>query len=291
VVPDTPEVHRVLLLGDLMFDVAGEAGALDVDGEVAGRLGVAPGGQPFGVAAWLAEAGCRPTVIGALSSGPSGAAFLALAEPYRVEVAPQLVDGEQGVVLLLRHPDGRSSKVADAGVAERLDGSAIRPELVESADAIYVSGYAFGRPASRDAARSLCAAAAAAARPVFVDVASPLVLDDLEPADWGELLAEARPAGVFATGAEFEEILGGQPPAPLVVVKHGAGGATLIAGGAGTAYPAASADVLDASGCGDALAAGFIAAFCEHGDRHRAMEAAIAAAGRCAARIGTLPAT
>jgi sugar/nucleoside kinase (ribokinase family) len=280
----------VLLLGDLMIDVSGDAEDLLVDEEVEGRLGVAPGGQPFGVAAWLLEAGCRPVVAAALSRGPSGAAFQELARPYGIELAPQLRDGEQGVVLLLRHPGGEASKVAAAGVAPEVDE--LDPALVTAADAVYISGYALARRRSRAAAVALCAAAAAHGRPLFVDLASRLAAAELDSREWTALLAEARPAAVFATAAELAALLGSEAPptGTAVVVKHGAAGATLLAGGALKSFDAASGEVVDASGCGDALAAGFIACILAGGDAAAGVEAGIALAGRCAGRRGTLPA-
>lgn len=284
---------RILLLGDLMLDVACVAEDLMADEEVEGELALAPGGQPFVVAAWLAKYGCAPTVIGALSTRAPGSLFLTLAGEYGVQVEGKRYDLEQGIVLLIRHADGRASKIAHAGVTRLLDQDALRDIRVDLADAVYVSGYAFGRPTSRETALQLCKLARSFQVPLFLDLGSRLVSKDLTAEDWRQLLHEAEPTVVFATAGEVEAIMKDEQQlagaARAVVIKRGKDGVALISGTDHSEHPAVQVDVLDASGCGDALAAAFISAWLRGDDPAASARAGLASAAQCAATRGALP--
>ena len=63
-------------------------------------------------------------------------------------------------------------------------------------------------------------------------------------------------------------------------MKHGARGATVVQEGTREEHAALSADVVDPTGAGDALAAGFLVGGIELG---------LEAAARCVARAGAMP--
>jgi ribokinase len=284
---------RVLLLGDLMLDISCDADDLLVDEEVEGELAIAPGGQPFVVAAWLAQNGVRPIVVGAMSTYASGVLLRELASEYAVELAPQMFSGEQGIVLLVRHRDGRASKISHAGVSRYLNEGAVATTLVEGADAVYVSGYAFGRESSREAALALCASATQHGVPIFLDLGSRLVSQQLAADAWRHLLRSAAPSVIFATASEIDAILPDEDAllaaAPIVVVKRGRDGLDLLQRDRRSHHPAIAVEVEDASGCGDALAAAFIARSLAGDTADAAAVAGVASAARCATRRGALP--
>jgi sugar/nucleoside kinase (ribokinase family) len=88
------------------------------------------------------------------------------------------------------------------------------------------------------------------------------------------LLRELEPDVVFATERE-REILGGDLPATWVL-KRGPAGFVV----SGREWPAAAAGAVDATGAGDALAAGFLV---------RGPELAAETAARCVAKVGAMP--
>jgi sugar/nucleoside kinase (ribokinase family) len=87
-------------------------------------------------------------------------------------------------------------------------------------------------------------------------------------------VGELRPQVVFAN--EEEAALVGDIEAETVVLKRGAGG--IVVGG--TAYEARPAEVVDTTGAGDALAAGFLRGGPELG---------LDAAARCVTTMGAFP--
>ena len=66
-----------------------------------------------------------------------------------------------------------------------------------------------------------------------------------------------------------------------MVEKRGAEGCLVRSDGVETAYPAEPAEVVDTTGAGDALAAGFLLG---------GIEVGLQAAARCVARMGAFPA-
>jgi sugar/nucleoside kinase (ribokinase family) len=89
------------------------------------------------------------------------------------------------------------------------------------------------------------------------------------------VLEELRPAIVFANEDE-ERILGGPLEGCVWVLKRGAGGARF----GNLDLPALPAQVVDTTGAGDALAAGYLVG---------GPELALQAAARCVAQLGSMP--
>ena len=88
-------------------------------------------------------------------------------------------------------------------------------------------------------------------------------------------LEALRPAIVFANEEE-ERILGGPLDGCFWVLKRGGLGARF----GEVELPAVAAEVLDTTGAGDALAAGYLVG---------GPELALAAAARCVAKLGSMP--
>jgi sugar/nucleoside kinase (ribokinase family) len=90
-----------------------------------------------------------------------------------------------------------------------------------------------------------------------------------------ERLERIRPDVVFATNAE-RDVGVHLHHSPIWVVKRGAAG-VVVDGQERAALPT---EVVDTTGAGDALAAGFLVG---------GVELALAAAARCVGRVGSLP--
>jgi sugar/nucleoside kinase (ribokinase family) len=99
------------------------------------------------------------------------------------------------------------------------------------------------------------------------------------PARFREQLERLAPDIVFANEAEWEIVGAAYGLAPTAVVKRGARG-LLVLGEERIELPARDGEVVDATGAGDALAAGFLVGGPELG---------LEAAARCVAQVGAMP--
>ena len=100
-----------------------------------------------------------------------------------------------------------------------------------------------------------------------------------------ERLDALAPDLVFANEAEWEIVGGSYLPAPLAVIKRGARGITIVSEEARLDLAPVSGDVVDATGAGDALAAGFLLG----GSLEEAGRRGLDAAARCVAQLGAMP--
>ena len=96
---------------------------------------------------------------------------------------------------------------------------------------------------------------------------------------------ELAPDVLFATEAEWELLGGAYLTAPVGVLKRGARGCTVFTEDAKLDFAAADAEVIDPTGAGDALAAGFLLG----GSLEAAARRGLDAAARCVAKVGSLP--
>lgn len=96
--------------------------------------------------------------------------------------------------------------------------------------------------------------------------------------DGSEIVAQARAAELLTFGPR------------IVVVTRGAGGAlALEQGKPPIAYPAATGEIVDTLGAGDALAAGFLSAWLSGASLHDALGRGIEAAAIACSHFGALP--
>lgn len=274
---------RVACLGDVMLDVLVETGSgLVADDDVPARITVSGGGQAANVACWVVARGGRATVHGPASPTGSGAlAREALA--LRGVDLHAAGDASPGAVVCLV-ADGTRSMASDVGEATWLDDVAPGPWL-EGADWLFVSGYALLR--ARDPGRLvvLAARARAAGTRVAVDLASASMISAYGAAAFREAWRALEPAAVLATDAEWAAAGGGSAGASggraVLVLKHGAEGATFVVDGVADSRAVEPGPVVDVTGAGDALAAGFLVG---------GVDEAMRCAARCVAARGAQPA-
>jgi len=99
------------------------------------------------------------------------------------------------------------------------------------------------------------------------------------------LLDELAPDVLFATEAEWEILGGAYLTAPVGVVKRGPRGCTVVTAEARLDLAPVEAEVVDTTGAGDALAAGFLLG----GSLEDAARRGLDAAARCVATVGSMP--
>lgn len=298
---------RIATFGDVLLDVVvllAEPLAPGSDVRAANRAGA--GGQAANVAAWAAELGAEARCIAKRAGDGAGALVAGELATHGVELVGPVVDGSTGVVVSLVRAGDRSL-ASDRGVAPSFTPEELDAAWVEC-DVLHLSGYALLQEPI--AATALLAARLARRRGarVSVDVAAWTGIRAFGPVRFRALLDELGPDVVFATEAEWELLGGAYLPAPVGVLKRGARGCTVFTEDARLDFAAVEGEVVDPTGAGDALAAGFLLGLKAppagpeapdedpvrvlrpvRGSLEEAARRGLAAAARCLATVGSMP--
>jgi sugar/nucleoside kinase (ribokinase family) len=258
---------RIVTLGDLLLDVVVRLDTALVTGDdQPAHTSTGAGGQAANVAAWAAALGAEATFVGRIGGDPGGALVLQtltqLGVTHRGPVA-----GRTGVVVSIA-ASGDRTMASDRGNAPDLAPHDLEPAWFDC-DVLHISGYALAREPIAFAAAAAAGHARAHGALVSLDVSAWTLVDDT----FRTRVAELAPELVFATEREHEAV--GEFDARWVL-KRGARGLSVD----GTDHPALDVDVVDTTGAGDALAAGFLVGGAELG---------VATAARCCAQMGAMP--
>ncbi len=270
--PEPQDNHAPLIcaIGDLNLDVVVLPRApLASDADRPATIRLSGGGQAANVAAWASVLGGRGRLICARGNDPTSEVASAYLHRYGVDVRGPILEGQGGVVVSTREPDGARTMASDSGIAALLEPAAIKSGWIDDADVLHVSGYCLLRETMAEAA----IAAARSARRVTLDLASAQDIALLGAELFAERARRLNPVLVFANAAERAVV----PELDCAwVIKLGAEGAIFPEG----RRPAAPAEVADATGAGDALAAGYLVG---------GPDLAMAAAASCVSTIGAMP--
>ena len=258
---------RLVTLGDLILDVIVRVDAPLVPGDdrmATTRVGA--GGQAANVAAWAVALGADAAFVGKRGADVAGELVERELAAHGVDVlGPR--EGRNGVVVAIAAAGDRTM-ASDRGAAPSLAPDELRDEWF-ACDALHVSGYSLQRePIAASAARATTLARAHGAS-VSVDVATFTLVDD----EFRARLHALAPDVVFAGERERDAV---GELATTWVVKRGARGLAVD----GELFPSLATDVVDATGAGDALAAGFLVGGAQLG---------LEAAARCCGKLGAMP--
>ena len=265
----------VCTLGDLLLDIVVKLARPLAEGDdTRAETRAGGGGQAANVAAWSASLGATARFIG--KRGADAAGEVAEADLLRrgVDVLGPPPTGRNGVVVSLVELDGGRTMISDRGIAPELDPEEIRPEWFDRADWLHISGYSLMREPIGTAAERAAELARSAGARISADLSSVNVIREFGAERLAERFVRIRPDVVFGNEAEHAEL---NVPSEGRVVKRGPRGASFD----GNELPPVPGDVLDTTGAGDALAAGYLV-----GGPQLAMETA----ARCIAALGTMPA-
>jgi ribokinase len=264
-------VTLICVLGDAHLDVVVcPAAAVAEETDTPARTWVGAGGQAANVAAWICALGGQARLIAARASDLAAGLVASDLARRGVTITGPVLDGRTGVVVSLSaHGTGRSM-LTDRGVGPELTATALHDAWFDGCDRLHLPVYSL---VSEPISGAALAAAARVPR-LSVDLSSTAALRDYGPARFRELLGQLRPEVVF--GTEAEAALLGRLPGSSLVVKLGARG--VRAGG--VTYPARPADAVDATGAGDAFAAGYLVGGVSLG---------LDAAARAVATMGAMP--
>ena len=214
---------------------------------------------------------------------PAGELLARELAAHGVELVGPVAEGSSGVVVSLVE-DGERSMASDRGVAPTLAPEELRPEWLEC-DIFHLSGYALLREPIQDAALLAGRLARERGARLSVDVAAWTEIRAFGPVRFRELLDTLAPDVLFATEAEWQMLGGAYLTAPTGVIKRGARGCVVVTEDAQLEFAPLPTDVVDATGAGDALAAGFLLG----GSLEDAARRGLECAARCVARVGSFP--
>jgi len=276
---------RIATLGDVMLDVIVRLEQpLAPGGDVRAATRVGAGGQAANVAAWAAALGAEARCIAKRGDDAGGELLARELAARGVQLVGPVAAGSTGVVVSIVGADGDRALASDRGVAPSLDPGELDAAWLEC-DVLHVSGYALlGEPIARAALLAASTARDGGAR-ISVDVAAWTEIRAYGPVPFRELLDAIAPDVLFATEAEWEILGGAYLSAPTAVVKRGPRGFTVVTPDARLDLSPVQADVVDTTGAGDALAAGFLLG----GSLEEAARRGLDAAARCVATVGSMP--
>jgi sugar/nucleoside kinase (ribokinase family) len=272
----------IVTLGDLLLDVIVRAPAwLAAGADTPAETRVASGGQAANVAAWVAELGERARFIGKQADDAPGALVRSLLERRGVELAGPRVEGKTGVVVSLVGVEGDRSMATDRGVAPELRAEELDPDWLAGCRWLHLSGYSLLAEPIVGAALAASRLAREQGARVSVDLSSWSAIRERGPERFRASVEELAPDVVFANEPEWELVGGAYGLGETAVVKRGSRGVVVLGPNGAEEHIPAGADVVDTTGAGDALAAGFIVGGIELG---------LETAARCVAQLGAVPA-
>jgi sugar/nucleoside kinase (ribokinase family) len=258
---------RITTLGDLLLDVIVRLDTPLVTGDdQMAHTSTGPGGQAANVAAWAAALGAHARFVGRIGADVAGELVGRALRERRVELCGP-VEGRTGVVVSIAASADRTM-VSDRATAPDLSPRDLDPAWFDC-DVLHISGYSLLREPIASAAEAATGHARAHGATVSIDVSTWTLVDDAFRAR----LRALAPDLVFATEREQDAV--GALDARWVL-KRGARGLLVD----GEEHAAVEVDVVDTTGAGDALAAGFLVGGAELG---------VATAARCCARMGSMP--
>jgi sugar/nucleoside kinase (ribokinase family) len=275
---------RIATLGDVLLDVVVLlAEPLAPGGDIRASNRAGAGGQAANVAAWAAELGADARCVAKRGDDATGELVARELAEHGVELAGPVGAGATGVVVSIVG-DGDRSLASDRGVAP-----SFAPEELDAAwvacDVLHLSGYALLREPIVGTALLAARLAREQGARVSVDLAAWTEIRNYGPGRFRTLLDELAPDVLFATEAEWQLLGGAYLTAPVGVLKRGARGFSVFTQDAKLDFVAVEAEVVDPTGAGDALAAGFLVG----GSLEEAARRGLDAAARCVAKVGSLP--
>lgn len=264
----------VCTLGDITLDVVVRLNRpVAADGDTDAEINVGPGGQAANVAAWVAALGADARVVGRTGADETGALVRAGLARLGVDV-PGPVAGRNGTICSLVSPSGDRSMASDRGTATGLTVEDLDPAWL-ACDHLHLSGYALMKEPVRSAALRAVELARDHGARISVDLSSWSAIRDGGEEAFRASVRSAAPDVVFANEDE-ERIVGRFLVEAVWIVKRGARGCSFD----GHEREALPANVVDSTGAGDALAAGWIVG---------GPDVALEAAARCVGQLGPMP--
>lgn len=290
---------RIVVVGDLMNDiVVVPRGPIMPDTDTESLVRPRPGGSAANTAAWLGSLGAPVDFVGAVG----GADAEAHAELFRtggvtpyLQVEPGL---PTGIIVILVRGEERSM-LTERGANAAFSGVTLSDEVLDAAAILHVSGYTLVKDYGSGAAQGILERVRDRGIPFVVTPGSYGYL-----AEYGvdRFLQDIRGAEILIPNlAEGRLLSGKQGPldvgrallkhASIVLLTRGSLGVTLFRRDQPPLEVPAPpvAKLVDPTGAGDALAAGFLAHWVRSRDPEAAVRAAVLIAARAVMLYGGRP--
>ena len=289
---------RVVVVGDVVNDiVVVPRTEIRPDTDTSSTIRPRPGGSAANTAAWLGALGASVDFIGAVGSADAAAhdtVFRDHGVVPHLQIEPGL---PTGTIVIIVEGEQRTM-LTERGANAALMPASVTDQLLASAGLLHISGYSILDGFGAKGARDLIARATAAGVAVSVNPGSVGYLADFGVAPFLDAIAGATI--VFPNLAEGRLLTGEQDPGrvaaalnvsfPLVVLTLGAAG-VLVAerGKKAVTVPAPTVRIVDPTGAGDALTAGFLDRWVATRDAVAAAESGVFVAARAIMLIGGRP--
>lgn len=266
----------ICVLGDAHLDVVvSVSGAFAADTDTAASTSLQLGGQAANVAAWVTALGGRSRLIAATATDLAAELVAGELRGRGIELVGPVIEGRTGVIVALSDGGSQRSMLTDRGVGPLLPGAAMQADWLADASWLHLPAYSLtSEPVLGAALEAARLARGQSAVQLSVDLSSVAAISGYGVPRFRELLDELGPDVVFGNKAETELV--GEVDGPVVISKLGADGVLVD----GRHYPAAPTEPVDATGAGDAFAAGYLVGGVALGLR---------AAARAVAKIGAMP--
>jgi ribokinase len=272
----------VACLGDVMLDVLVDTEhGLHADDDTPAVITFAAGGQAANVAAWVAALGGRSRIFGPRHlSGPGRLVDESLTR-RGIQLFGGGVDADRPGAVVSLVSRGTRSMASDPGDLTWLDDVRSGAWL-DGVDWLFVSGYALLRSSRPQRVIETAAVARAHGARIAVDLSSAAMVSRFGADEFSALCRSLRPSAVFANDAEWATSSGGfgAGGTAVLVLKHGPRGVSFVIDGIADDRPPRPGPILDVTGAGDALTAGFLLG---------GAELALEAAARCVSQRGAQP--
>lgn len=259
------------MVGDLIYDLLAKVDAIAFGTDIFTPIRTVAGGSGANTAYWLAHLGVETHFVGRVGDDVLGEYLVE--ELKRVGVVTHVIRDpslETGKVFVMVDGAGERTMITDRGAGETLCPEDLPIEIFQEGTHLHISGYLFLGDSRKETALEALSLARWSGMSISADPSSVPLLEDLGPEKFlkwtkgADLCFPNREEGALLSGAEdphsIAEALADHYPG--VVLKLGAEGA-LYAGpnGERNLLPAVPTNVVDATGAGDSLCAGFLAAW------------------------------
>lgn len=276
---------RILVIGDVIDDIVViPSGPIRVDTDTPSTIRHVPGGSAANTAAWLASLGAAVSFVGCVNAADVERHTALLPG---VDVHLTASDAPTGTIVILVDGEHRSM-LTERGANAELDLDGIPDALIR--DHVHLTGHTMAASDGSGFARFIARAKSVGAT-VSVSPGSAAYIAELGAERFTEVIAGADV--LFVSYAEGAALTAADGPAE-VAEALGFGTVVLTLGRDGMLVdrhpvPAAPTEVVDPTGAGDALCAGFLASWVREGDALTAARHGAEVAARAVGVVGGRP--
>ena len=260
-----PNRPRLVTIGDLTLDiVVRQSARIESGTDVPAAIRFRAGGSAANTARAFARLGGAATFVGAVGDDRMGTLLGAALKREGVRVEVVRNKGHTARLVVSLAPTGERSFLTDRGTADSLRWQPTFPKLLKATDALHLPAYSLLKAPLASTALRAARVAHAAGALVSVDLASrrPLLAG-------GSVAARATIAAVkcdvlFANRDEAAALVGPRnlaqllELAPIVVIKAGAAGCSVLWRDVEMEIAARPFKATDSTGAGDGFDAGFL---------------------------------